>query len=121
MPTSPADGRPDNPLYVVMSNVAIAATTGVAASESVPCEEADQVCIVYTITQTHTREVEVSDDDATWYALQGVGLNNAVAGSGVTAGPRALVVAPGGARFIRLKLSNTSAVAATATAKVMIR
>jgi len=117
-----ADEGRDNPLYIAMDAGRIDAGT-TAASAAVPCEGRREAVILYTIDQPHNRDVQMSDDGATWYVLVGGGLVLASPGAtGASANvERALAIPLAGARFVRLTLTNTTGAPATASVKVMLR
>ena len=122
MPIPAADGRTDAPLYTLADAVVIAAAA-TWTSPSVACSGYDTATLTYRIDQAHDRKIQLSDDDATWYELGTGGLVAATPNAtGASATPnRALVLPVGGARFVRLVLTNNAASPAALTARVGLR
>jgi hypothetical protein len=122
MPIPAADARTDAPLYTLADAAAIAAAA-TWTSASVACDGHDVATLTYRIDHGHDRKVQLSDDDATWYELGTGGLVGATPNAN-GAGPtpnRALVLPVGGARFLRLLITNNGPSPATLTARVGLR
>ncbi|MDP9369423.1 MAG: hypothetical protein M3Q03_14300 [Chloroflexota bacterium] len=119
MPQALSDGRPDNPVFTVMDAVPIAAG-GNALSDHVPCSGHERAAIAYSIDQSHTRLVHLSDDGVTFYTLAASGPNVDYGGGTLSTASRSLTIDVAGARFLRVAITNAGAALATATAKVML-
>lgn len=114
------DGQNDNPVYLLMDaqEVAPAAT---APSASLAVQGARSVCLISSVDQNAARDVQVSDDGESWYNVMTAGsiypsLGLVTTGTSSTA----VIFDPGGARYVRCRVTNSGGEALTATVKATL-
>lgn len=120
MVASAIDGQNDNPVYLLMDEAEVA-PAATEPSASLPVQGARSVCIISSVSQNATRDVQVSDDGETWYNVMTAGSIYPSLGL-ITSGQSntAVIFDPGGARYVRCRVANGGEEPLTATVKAML-
>jgi hypothetical protein len=108
-------------VFVLFANEPVAAGQ-TAVSAPIELEGlARSVCLISSVNQNASRDVQVSDDGETWYNVMTAGSIYPSVGLITTGTSNAAVILdPGGARYLRIRATNSSASPMTVNGKAMV-